>query len=496
VRAAEAERGVRGHAKAAPSLAMLLALVVPALTLLPVAVWRFLDGDEGDYATAASLVFNGRLLYHDFLYTQTPLLPYVYGAWAEVVGERWLAMRLLSVAFSLGVAVLLYRHVSARAGDRLGVAASALFGLSTLVFTWYPTFKTYALSTLLLFAAYVLIDRARPGPRVVAVAGGLAALSVQTRALLLGGAAVLAWAAWRSGGIRRLWAFTAGFGVLLLPTLVLFAADPHRFLFGNLWYHGQRSSSGLVGDVRQKGEVVASLLGVGTDARPIPQYLLLVLAAVVAAVTLKVLTGTIPLALLVATGLAVVALLPTPTYTQYFATTVPFLIVGVVELVHVLHERGLTRPPAFFVTLVAATTAAYFAFGVVDLYRAITPSKENRPEVLQQVADSIDARTQPGDIVISGFSGYLFGTHAEPWPGLENSFAPHEAAAVGPGDAKREHLATAEEVEQAIRDRRASLVVARVWHDLPPIPDFDGAARAAGYRRLDDVNGVRMYARP
>lgn len=37
------------------------------------------NADEGWYLYASKLVYEGQLPYQDFAYTQTPLLPYVYG---------------------------------------------------------------------------------------------------------------------------------------------------------------------------------------------------------------------------------------------------------------------------------------------------------------------------------------------------------------------------------------------------------------------------------
>ena len=124
-----------------------------------------------------------------------------------------------------------------------------------------------------------------PGPRAWLAAGALASLAVQTRALFVGAALAFAWEALRTGrGLRR---YLVGFAVALAPTLLLFALDPRAFLFGNLGVHGVRSEGGLVGDFQQKGKVVANLLGIATDSRPVTQYLLLGGAAVVAAVVAR-----------------------------------------------------------------------------------------------------------------------------------------------------------------------------------------------------------------
>ena len=467
--------------------------LLPALTLAPFAALRFVDVDEGSYAAAAALALDGVVPYRDFFYTQTPLLPYVYGAWAEALGEHWLVLRSLSLVLGLVTAVLLTRHLFVRFGLRLALLGSVLFATSTLVFTWYPPVKTYALATALAFGAYALIARAEPAPRAWLAAGALASLAVQTRALVVGAAIAFAWEAMRAR--RGLLPYAAGFAIALLPTLVVFALDPRAFLFGNLGVHGVRSEGGLVGDFDQKGKVVANLLGIATDSRPVTQYLLLGITAVVAAIVGRHDRGRLPLWFLVAALLAVTALLPTPTYTQYFATTVPFLIVGVVELV----RRASDEPPSTRVLLSALGTVSlltYLVFAPLEYVRIVRASPEDRPYRVQDVADFIDARTTPGEEVLASWPGYLFGTHARTVPGLENDFGPHDAEPLEPAEARRNHLITDEEVESLIRARRTRLVVVKLWHVLPPVPDYDGAARAAGYRLVTELNGARIYEAP
>lgn len=470
--------------------------VLPALTLAPLAMLRFVDVDEGSYAAAAALALDGVVPYRDFLYTQTPLLPYVYGAWAELFGEHWLVVRALSLVLSLTVAVLLTRHLVERFGVRLALLGSVLFGTSTLVLLWYPPVKTFALATALVFGAYVLVARPDPGPRAWLAAGVLASLAVQTRALVVGAALAYAWEALRTG--RGLTRYLVGFGVALVPTAAIFALDRQAFLFGNLGVHGVRSEGGLVGDFEQKAEVVANLLGIATEARPIPQYVMLLVAAVAAVVLDRRRNGRVPLWALAAGLLALVALFPTPTYTQYFATTVPFLVVGVAELVRAVADdrvAGVSRT-AVLPAAGVASLALYVLFGAVDAYRVVRASPEDRPHRVQEVVDAIGARIEPGEEVLASWPGYLFGTSAQPVPGLENDFGPHDAAPLDEDEVERYRLATAEQVERMIRARRTRLVVLKLWHVLPPVPDYEGAARAADYRPVARVNGATILAAP
>ena len=468
-----------------------VAVATAVVTFGAMTLWRFVDGDEGDYAAAAGLVVNGDVLYRDFLYTQTPLLPYVYGAWGTLTDETWLGLRALSLVFAVALAVLVYVHLRRRVGAWWAALGVSMVAVSTLAFTWYPTVKTYALSTLLVFGAYVLTEwRTRLRARDAMFAGVLAGLSVQTRLLLVGGALVLGWAAWRRGAVR---AFVGGFALGSIPAVVLLAVAQESFLFGNLWYHGARSEGGLVGDFQQKVGIVANLLGIPTDARPVPQYAVLIASLALAFALLPRSRRRVPLALATAAGLAVVALLPTPTYSQYFVTTVPFVVVGLVEVVEPLFS---VRPTRVAGAAGALALSAYVAIAPVELRRVTTTFTEIRPAGVQRVADEVAARAEPGREVVASWPGYLYGTGARPLRGLENAFAPHEAAAIPETDAVRFHVASAADVEAAIRRRRTELVVVRIWHELEPLPDFDGAARAAGYRLVDEIHGARIYDAP
>ena len=109
------------------------AVVYPLLALflagvfVPMALFRFVDADEGTYLLVSRLVVEGRVPYHDFFYPQMYFLPYVYGAWMKLVGYSWYAARLLSAVFCVALGLLVCRQVTRLAGSRAwGVAATLL----------------------------------------------------------------------------------------------------------------------------------------------------------------------------------------------------------------------------------------------------------------------------------------------------------------------------------------------------------------------------------
>lgn len=133
---------------------------------LTISRWRLVDGDEGFYLLTSRLVTEGKLPYHDFLLTQMPMLPYVYGWWMHFAGMTWLSARLLSAILSGALGAALYSEVRQQTGKcAAGLLAVLLFVSSTHVFAWFTVVKTYALSTLLLSWPIVpSSDTPPPGP--------------------------------------------------------------------------------------------------------------------------------------------------------------------------------------------------------------------------------------------------------------------------------------------------------------------------------------------
>jgi hypothetical protein len=465
-----------------------IAVAGQAVVLVPFALLRYVDGDEGPYLTAAKLVMKGRLPYRDFLYTQMPLLPYVWGPWSVVTGESWYAARLLAAALAIATGALLYVHLAPRVGRVLAALGVALFTSSTLVFVWLTPVKTQVLSTLLLFGAYSVASSARQRPASWIAAGVLVGLAVDTRLILAAALPAFAWVAVRSGR-RAAAALAGGLALGLVPSFVFLAIDPRRFVFGNLGYHASRSDSGLVGDFAQKVHVVENLLGIGTPDGGVPQFLLLTLAAAVLVVALRRTSFALGIAALVCVG----SLFPTPTYVQYFTVAVPFLIVGAIELVDELRRRHAAGAAARAALGVAV--AAYAVLAVPDLVRYPRLSPDERIGSIERVGAIVDEHTRPGEAVLAPWPGYLYGTHAVPARGLENDFAPHEASALSAGEARRYRLASAADVERRLAAGETRVVVFRLWNRFPPVPDWEAGLRRGGYRLVATVDTTKIYAR-
>lgn len=147
--------------------------------------------DEAWYLYAGKLVLQGGRPYLDFAYTQTPLLPYVYGLPQHVLGSSLYLGRLTSIGLSVAT-LLLGMSIAHRHG---GTVAALLVALLFSAFTYgvyYNTIvKTYALvgfcMTLTLWALSLDADTTFRYPLAVtfAILGTLVRLSVLPFALLL-----------------------------------------------------------------------------------------------------------------------------------------------------------------------------------------------------------------------------------------------------------------------------------------------------------------------
>jgi hypothetical protein len=470
-------RAAAGRPGAQPILKRIdiLAVCAQALVFGPLVAFRFVDGDEGVYAYAARLARHGDVPYRDFFYEQMPLLPYVYGGWTAAAGESWFSVRVLSALLAAAAGAVLYLHVLRRHGSRpLAAASLGLYALSALVLGYFSIVKTFALATLLLLGALALVE-GRPRPRWL-LAGLLVGLAVDTR--LVFAAAVPAFAIAARGRLPR---FGAGLALGLVPSLVFLGLAPHRFVFDNLRYHGEKTTHGLVGDPGQKLRTLANLVGYGNADHALGlQFALL---AVATAVALWLLRPRLPLAAGVGALLALGCLLPTPTYVQYFCVAVPFMVLTVAEVAPA-RLLGLLLIPY------AVATAFAYAH-LVDTSPLLKPSLAS----VRKVSAAVERESAPGELVLSSWPGYLYGTHAEAWPGYTNHFAPAAAAHISPAERRRAHVVSEAQLEAAIRAREPRLVVYRNWLTTEPFARWDDALGAGGYKLVATVETARIYRR-
>ncbi|MDQ1459696.1 MAG: hypothetical protein QOI08_1180 [Actinomycetota bacterium] len=430
-----------------PSLvfAVLVPAVIVAAVMVPVAALRPLDGDEGFYALAAKLVAHGKTPYVDFWFLQAPLLPYVYGTWERIIGESWYVLRSLSVVLTVALGCVIYWHVLRRwSARRLALIAVLLFATTPLGFQWFPTIKTYALSTLLLFTAYVWAQSR--SAKAWFVAGLFAGLAVDVR--LLFGSVVIVFLVYAR---RDAWRFLVGLAVGLVPSIWLFVIGPGRFVNDTLRAQTTRSHASIPSNVFGKTRTVGRVLVE-------PHFLLLVVLGVTLIVVCVRRRQRLPLSVAIAATLGITNLLPTPSYAQYFVTLIPFLAVATIELVQLLDISARVREQRFLaIAALILVVPAAWSFHVVTS----ADSTELRISDARAVARAVDRVAHRDEVVLSFWPGFIYESHVRQFPGLESDFAPFVLSNthLSPARAAEYHMLSTAGMKQAINSHAVRVIV-------------------------------------
>jgi len=237
-----------------------ITVVAVALSLLLCAANFFLGSlnqDEGWYLYAAKQITQGQVLYRDFMFTQGPALPYVYGVFFPVVEKLGVAGgRLITALFGLAAAGcaawLAARSVSSKHRKLAALCALILVGVNVYQSYFTVIVKTYALCAFFLTAGFVALSytNSRRGASAAFWGGFLLALAACTR---LSSGIVLPvaglWLLWNRKKVSSLsWiAFGVGGSFILLPGLGLFfLLAPENTEFALFGYHAGREPGSLM----------------------------------------------------------------------------------------------------------------------------------------------------------------------------------------------------------------------------------------------------------
>jgi hypothetical protein len=471
----------RGTSFIRVAVSLLEPVAIVAAFMVPAAALRVLDGDEGLYAMAAKLVAHGKTPYVDFWFLQTPGVPYVYGAWQKIFQESWYVLRGLSVVLTVALGCLVYRHVLKRwSSRRLATIAVLLFAATPLAFQWFPTIKTYALSTLLLFVAYVWAESG--GTRAWLVAGVFLGLAIDVRLLFASVVVVFLLYARRT-------ALPLLIGLLLglLPSIWLFAIGPARFLNETLSTQTNRRHVSLLSNLSGKVRTVARVLVE-------PHFLFLAaIALVLIAVCIRRRTA-LPLSVAIAAMLAITNLLPTPSYNQYFVTLIPFLAVATIELVELLGINRYVMQTRFLAiaAVIVILPAAWSLHHVTS-----SNTTQSRISDVRAISRAVDHHTHKGEIVMAFWPGYIYESDVRQIAGLENDFAPsavfntHLSAA----RAAQYHMLSTPQMFHAIRSHEIRLIVFGRGNAIRGIR-WRRIMLAAGYQPIERVRDATIFALP
>ncbi len=215
-----------------------------------------LNQDEGWYLYAAKQVASGEILYRDFMFTQGPALPVVYGVLFPIIGKLGVAGgRLITMLFGLaavGLAAWLAARSAKRFSKTAALCAVILAGVNVYQSYFTTIVKTYSLCAFFLTAGFVALSftNGKRGASGAFWGGFLLALAACTR-LSAGIALPIAglWLVWnRKKVFPNSWlAFGLGGGFVLAVALgsffIMAPENTHFALFG---YHAGRCPGGMM----------------------------------------------------------------------------------------------------------------------------------------------------------------------------------------------------------------------------------------------------------
>lgn len=475
---------------------------------------RLVAGDEGFYILASRLVASGEIPYVDFFYPQAPLLPYIYGFGLELFGESWHQARIVSAFFAAMLALALYARTKELLGRGWGTCALVLFCCCGFILPWMTIVKTYALSTLLLFVAYLALTRERQSLWTAITAGLAFRLAVNARIFFVVAFPVFLLWIWRQSWpeLSRplLTAFAGATFIALLPLCFFAFRDFDAFWFNNMEYHLIRSNQTAAEALWRKLLLVASLFGVRESRNLVGiQFALLSFAAIIGALLSLRERRRLDLAFPLALVLAVVSLLPTPSYAQYFSVTAPFLMVCVCITAHSFLStlRAATiLPRALGYAALGCVLVGYFYSTPLDIERftrtgygvngIFTPAvaRYRTLAALEEVSDALDDLGESGDEVIAAWPGYVVGSELDMLPGLENNFGLVAGGKLGADERRLYEVLSREELCDSIEAGLAPLAV--FPKNAPSLRCLSAALSVGGYTLAKRLPGVDIHIIP
>ncbi len=492
-------------------------LAVASILLSDISWARLIARDEGFYTVAAKLVAQGKHMYHDFFYTQTPLMLDLYALWLKLFGSTWHVARGCSLLLTLLILVLLTIRVRTLIGPIWTVPAALLFTLSHMVFGWLLIVETFALSTLLLFLCYLVWTTNRLSPTWRAVlCGVLLGLATSARLFFLGVGAIFPYLFlvetkdnYRAS-LRLLVIFCLGVLIGLIPCIPHALRGFELFWFNNVGYHLSRSDYDLAGALKNKWVVFKSVLGIKDSNQFIgASYTVLLIGAFCHACLARYSKRPLDPAIPFAWALFALNLVPTPSYVQYFCTLTPFLIIPTLlfarELIQFAETKALISTKVLVTIFLAlalylsfrdvrADIAKFCVDGVgvpgIGIARNV---QDYRISSMERLARLIDKNLPTGGVAIALWPGHLFASRANIYPGLENHFGLNVGdETIDPLRRQFLKVLSRQDVIEAVAAGRADLVVAS---EREVKRYFKTVLQSGGYKKVGKVVTTLVFKR-
>jgi hypothetical protein len=481
--------------------------------LLQATMHKGLNHDEQMYVSSGALLVRSQLPYVDYPYFQMPLLALVYGVAFQGWGDLLLVARLLNTLFAFGACLLLFSIVwrlSVGIGSLLRTAlsvGSVMLYISGSQFVYTSGLAwNHDLPVLLTLGSLALLMPGKSTDKVdmhVLCSGFVLGLAASTRLLFLPAIVPFGFAIMLSSdtrpamGLRRLILFGIGFAAGLLPSLLFLVMSPGEFFFGNVTYHGFNEqywrSVGY-----ERAMTPAGKLGYAFDVLVSePSNWLLLLGMLVVLVTMsrigprdRVMVVILPF--LTAAALFLCALVPTPTWLQYFYAPYAMMAVafalGTVSLV-----RTRRRLAVLLFSIVTVVSVAYSVLRYLSLGNMLAVD-DWAPGIVSRVGREI-REAVPAGTVVTLSPMYPLQAGLDIYPGLASGPFGFRVANILSAEEKAEHgLISEEDVLRLMSQRPPEGILAGSEGALEvPLVQFAIEHR---YKEVELSNSLSLWVRP
>ncbi|HEY0369543.1 MAG TPA: hypothetical protein VGC85_08105, partial [Chthoniobacterales bacterium] len=345
------------------------------VTLAVGCIARSFDHDEGQFIASGALLARERLLpYLDYPYFHFPNLSFIFAALFSGSSYLLLTARSFNIVCAELLLVLVFvvaLRASAFLGEKRWLAASAV----TLLLALNPFFKlttgrawNHDLPILCSFVSFLALMRGlQPGgrPRWIAASGALLGLALGTRLTFVPLLLPLCLLTFmfsppEVGKARRLVLLLGSCALVMLPTILLFAATPGTFLFDNVTMNGSLNRRYRLARHPKEYLLMAKLFVPLRLLLRRPSSLLLAIAFYVFAWRLpsranQVFQNANTAAYLVIVPFGIAgAMLPSPSHEQYYGMVIPFVVLGTAAGMAQAWKQGSSRLVMRFVTAIIA----------------------------------------------------------------------------------------------------------------------------------------------
>ena len=482
--------------------------------LLQAAMHKELNHDEQMYVSSGALLVRSQLPYVDYPYFQMPLLAFVYGVAFQGWSDLLLVARLLNTLFAFGACLLLFSFVwrlsiGISSLLRIALAASSvLLYISGSQFVYASGLAwNHDLPILLTLVSLAFLMPGKSTDKVhvyLLCSGVVLGLAASTRLLFLPavvpfGLAIMLGSNTRPAmGLRRLILFGIGFVLGLLPSLLFLVMSPGEFFFGNVTYHGFNEqywhSVGY-----ERAMAPAGKLGYAFDVlvlEPSNWLLLfgmLVVLVIMARAGLRDRVMVVILPFLTVAALFLGALVPTPTWLQYFYAPYAMLAVafalGTVSLVR-SHWRRLAL---LLFSLVTVVSVAYSVLRYISLGNMLAVD-DWVPRIVTSVGREI-REAVPAGTVVTLSPIYPLQAGLDIYPGLSSGPFGFRVANILSAEERAEHgLISEEDVLRLMSERPPEGILAGSEGALEaPLVQFAIEHR---YKEVELSNSLSLWVRP